>query len=125
MAQNFIMMNGVKIRQPDKGLGYNFETTYSEDTTRLITGGLHSTTLFTVEALSYQATGVTVQEMKQILGIIASGRPFTLHYFSPLHGKWRNDKFYVGQGNLAIGTLKEDSEEYDSLSFNMTGANPI
>lgn len=123
--QQAILMNNIRIKQPDKGLGFDFETTYSEDSTRIITGPIHLTPLFTVESFSYQATGLTAQEMKQILNIIAKGKQFTLHYFSPYYGAWRDDEFYVGNGNLKIGTLEKDQERYDSLTFTMTGVNPI
>ncbi len=123
--QQAILMNNIRIKQPDRGLGFDFETTYSEDSTRLMIGPIHLTPLFTVESFSYQATGLNVQEMKQILRIIAKGAAFTLHYFSPYYGEWRDDKFYVGKGNLKIGTLEVEQEKYDSLTFTMTGVNPI
>lgn len=125
MAQQYITMNGIKICQPDEGLGYDFETTYTEDSTRVMSGVLHATPLFTVEAFSYEASQVTVDEMKTILSIIAKGRTFTLHYFSPYYGAWRNDIFYVGKGSLKIGRLDEQNEIYDNLSFNMIGVNPL
>lgn len=125
MAQELIKINGVAIRQPDEGLGYDFETTYSSDTKRTQNGVLHATAMFTVEALSYTATNVTAAEMKQILGSIAGGKPFTLHYFSPSAGKWRDGRFYVGKGSLSIKRLNASLERYDSLSFQMTGVDPI
>lgn len=125
MAQNYIKINDIKIKQPDEGLGYDFETTYTPDTTRVQSGVLHSTAMFTVESFSYEATWLTVNEMKTILQQVAKGKNFTLHYFSPFYGTWRSDKFYVGKGSLKIGRLNADKEEYDSLSFNMIGVNPI
>lgn len=125
MAQNYISINGTVIKQPDTGLGYSFETTYSESSTRTQDGVLHSTPLFTVEAFSYKATYVTVEEMTTILHEIAKGTNFTLHYFSPYLGTWRDDLFYVGKGSLDIGRLNESGEYYDELSFNMIGVNPI
>ena len=125
MAQEYVTLNNIRIKQPLEGLSYNFETTYTEDTTRVQTGELHATSMFTVEQLGYESKNLTVAEMREILQIIAKGNPFTLHYFSPYYGVWRNDSFYVGQGSLNIGSLKEDGEYYDSLSFNMTGVNPI
>lgn len=123
--QDYIRMNNVKIRQPDEGLGFEFETTYTEDSTRVQSGVGHFTPMFTVESFSYEASGVTVAEMKTILQIVAKGDYFTLHYFSPYYGAWRDDTFYVGKGSLDIGTLRADEELYDSLSFNMIGVNPI
>lgn len=123
--QDYIRMNNEKIRQPDEGLGFEFETTYTEDSTRVQSGVGHFTPMFTVESFSYEAAGVTIAEMKTILQIVAKGKYFTLHYFSPYYGAWRDDTFYVGKGSLAIGTLRADEELYDSLSFNMIGVNPI
>ena len=123
--QEYIKMNGVVILQPDEGLGYDFETTYTEDSTRVQSGVLHASAMFTVESFSYQATDVNLQDMKTILQIVAKGKPFTLHYFSPYYGAWRDDKFYVGKGSLSIGRINQARERYESLSFNMIGVNPI
>lgn len=125
MAQHKITINGQEIWQPDKDLVVNFETTYSEDTTRTQDGVLHATPLFTVEQISYKATNIPVAESRKILQMIALGTPFTLHYYSPWFGTWRSDSFYVGKGNLNVGTLKEGEEYLTGLSFNMTGVNPI
>lgn len=123
--QDYIRMNGIMIRQPDEGLDFSFETTYTEDSTRVQSGEGHFTPMFTVESFSYAATGVSLEEMKTILQIVAKGGNFTLHYFSPYYGAWRDAPFYVGQGSLSIGRLNEDNEQFDSLSFNMIGVNPI
>ena len=123
--QQYISMNNIQIRQPDSALGYAFESTYSDGTTRAISGPLHEEVLFTVEQLSYTASFLSIQEMKQILQIIAKGKRFLLHYFSPYYGAWRDDSFYVGKGSLSIGRLNIDRERFESLSFNMIGVNPI
>lgn len=125
MAQNYITINGVKIKQPDEGLGYSFETTYTSDSTRVQSGAMHATPMFTVESFSYAASYLTIAEMHAILQKVAKGGNFTLHYFSPYYGQWRDDTFYVGKGSLEIGRLTEDGEYFDSLSFNMVGVNPI
>ena len=125
MAQEYIKMNGIVILQPDEGLGYDFETTYTEDSTRSMSGTLYSSAMFTVEAFSYAASWVSVEDMRTILQIVARGRPFTLHYFSPYYGAWRDGRFYVGKGSLSIGRLNAEEERYESLSFNMIGVDPI
>lgn len=125
MAQNYIKINNMLIRQPDEGLGFDFETTYTEDSTRVQSGVLHATPMFTVESFSYSASTLTVAEAKTILQLVAKGKTFTLHYFSPYYGTWRDDKFYVGKGSLEIGRLNESGERIDGLSFNMIGVNPI
>lgn len=124
--QDKIRINGIEIWQPDAGqLAYNFETTYTEDSTRVQSGVIHLTPMFTVESFGYAASNIPIFKMREILVNIARGNPFTLHCFSPFYGAWRDDKFYVGKGSLNIGRLKEEEEVYDSLSFNMIGVNPI
>ena len=125
MAQEYITLNGIIIRQPDEGLGYDFETTYTEDSTRAMNGTLYASAMFTVESFNYTATWLTREEMRTILQVIAKGRPFTLHYMSPYYGTWRDGRFYVGKGSLAVGRWNEAKERYDSLSFNMIGVDPI
>lgn len=123
--QDTIKINGIQIYQPDEGLQSSFETTYSSDSGRVQSGVMHATPLFTVEQFSYSATDVPIDDVKVILQQIIKGNPFTLHYFSPYYGRWRDDAFRVGKGSLSIGSLKEGEEKLTSLSFNMTGDNPI
>lgn len=125
MMQDLIRINGVDIFQPDEGLGYNFETTYTEDSTRLQSGSANFVPMFTVEQLSYQATDIPVSEATEILQMVAKGEAFTLHYYSLYYGGWRDGIFRVGKGSLNIGSLEENNETLSSLSFNMTGDNPI
>lgn len=123
--QDYIKINGVTIRQPDEGLGYDFETTFGEDSKRTQRGKLNSSPMFTVEAFSYSATNLTAAEMKTILQFIGKGSKFTLHYFSPYYGVWRDGLFYVGKGSLSIGRLNQENETFDSLSFNMIGVDAL
>lgn len=125
MAQHRLLLDGKDVRQPDTGLAFDFETTYTEDSGRIQTGVANITPMFTVERFSYVATDLTLQEMSQILQIVARGGFYTMHYLSPFFGRWRDDVFYTGQGSLVIGLWKEDEECYDSLSFNIIGRNPI
>lgn len=125
MAQEYIKMNGTVIAQPDEGLGYDFETTYTEDSTRVQSGTLHASAMFTVESLSYKASFLTAAQVTQILQIVDSGKPFTLRYYSLHYGKWRDGRFYVGKGSLSIGRLNAQEETVDELSFNMIGVEPI
>lgn len=123
--QEKIKINGIEIWQPDENLQNSFETTYTEDSTRLQTGEANFVPMFTVEQFSYTATNIPVAEASLILQQVIKGEPFTLHYYSVYYGCWRDDIFRVGQGQFSIGTLKENEECLESLSFNMTGDNPI
>lgn len=123
--QDKIRINGLDIFQPDEGLQYNFETTYTEDSTRLQNGQANFVGMFTVEQLNYTATDIPTSEASKILQQVIKGEPFTLHYFSLYHNRWRDDVFRVGKGQLSIGSLEEGGEKLSSLSFNMTGDNPL
>lgn len=123
--QDMIKINGIAIYQPDEDLGYNFETTYTDDSTRVQSGAGIFTPMFTVEQLSYSATDIPVDKASEILNHVIRGNKFMLHYFSVYYNTWRDAEFYVGRGQFAIGTLSEDKERLSSLSFNMTGVNPI
>ena len=82
--QEYIKLNGVLIRQPDEGLGYEFETTYTEDTTRTMDGTLYSGAMFTVESFSYEASWLTQEEMSAILQIVAKGVLIIFFQFFPI-----------------------------------------
>lgn len=120
-----VKINGIEIFQPDENMGCSFQTTYSEDSTRVQNGELHLTPMFTVEQLSYSATDIPVDKAAEILQQIIKGQKFMLHYFSLYYNTWRDAEFYVGQGQFNIGSLSEDNMHLDSLSFNMTGVNPL
>lgn len=124
--QDLIRINGVDIFQPDEGLNYNFESTYTEDSTRLQDGNANFVPMFTVEQLAYTATDIPMEEASKILQLVAKGEAFTLHYFSVFYGCWRDGKFRVGKSNsISIGSLEENNEKLSSLSFNMTGDIPL
>ena len=123
--QDRIRINNTDIYQPDRGATYTFETTYTEDSARVQTGQGHFTTLFTVEQIGYSATHVPIREATKIIRMVAKGQNLKLHYYSLYYGRWQDATFYVGQGNMAIGSLEENGEYLDSLSFNMTGVDPI
>lgn len=124
MAQNYMTMNGVKIWQPD-AIKHKTETTYTEDSTRIPTGDAYFTPLFTVEQLGYSAKDIPQSEVTKILQIIAKGEPFQLQYFSMYYGKWRTDTFRVTNNDYDVSSWKEGEERVESLSFNMTGDNPL
>ena len=124
--QDLIKINGVAIFQPDEDLGYAIETTFTEDSTRLQSGSANFVPMFTVEQLSYQATSIPMEEATKILQMVGKGEAFTLHYFSVYYGGWRDGTFRVGKSNtISIGSLEENNEKLSSLSFNMTGDNPL
>ena len=124
--QDLIRINGVDIFQPDEDLAYAIETTFTEDSTRLQSGDANFVPMFTVEQLSYQATSIPMEEATKILQMVGKGEAFTLHYFSVYYGGWRDGTFRVGKSNtISIGSLEENNEKLSSLSFNMTGDEPL
>lgn len=123
--QDMIKINDIEIFQPDEGLQYNFETTYSSDSTRVQSGQARFTPLFTVEQLGYTATDIPVNDARIIIEQIIRGHAFNLHYYSVYYGTWRDAKFRVGKGQFSIGSLVKGEERLTSLSFNMTGEEPL
>lgn len=125
MATEKYKIDGWTIPQPDGGLEFSFETTYASDATRVQSGPLHATPMFTAEAYSYTRGGISVADCAHLLQLIV-GRNFSLHYFSPYYGTWRDGTFYVGKSaSIKIGELDNTTGLYDDVSFQMTGVDPI
>ena len=124
MAQQKYLINGVEIWQPDQDLDWNYETTYTEDSTRTQDGVGHFTEMFTTESFAYQASHVPVAEWTKISQMIV-GQKFDLYAWNPHFGKWMTHRCYVGKGTLNIGTLEEGYESYSSISFNMVDIHPL
>lgn len=117
--------DGVEIAQPDKGLGFNYETTYTEDSGRIQSGTAIVAPMFTVKSYSYSREHPKTTEVAQILGYIASGAKFEMYAFDPITNSWGWDVYYVGQGSMSVGLLTSDGGHYDSFVFNAVGVNPI
>lgn len=124
MAQNKIKMAGKEVWQPDEGLSYAFETTYTSGSTRSTTGQDGFTRMFTVEQVGYNATKVPMAKVYEILQIVAKGEKFGLYYFSPFANQWQTKDFRVGTGDCTIESLKDGSETAD-INIKMTGCDPI
>ncbi len=123
--QERMMMNGIEIWQPDTGLKYSTETTFTEGSVRAMNGIGYFDPLFTVEQLGYVATNVPQPEVTKILQIIDNAKKFNLHYFSMHYGKWKDAVFFVGKGEYDVASWKVGEERVKSLSFNMTGIYPL
>lgn len=116
---------GVEIAQPEQGLGYDYETTYTEDSGRVQSGTAIVAPMFTVKSYSYTRTHPTTAEVAQILSFIAHGGKYEMYAFNPVTGAWGWDVYYTGKGNMSIGYLTADGGHYDSFSFNAVGVIPI
>lgn len=118
--------DGTLIAQPDSGsLGFDYETTYTEDSGRVQSGSAIVAPMFTVKSYSYSRSHPTVAEVAVILGFIAKGGKFQMYAFNPLTTTWGWDTYYVGKGSMAIGYLDAAAGVYDSFAFNAVGVNPI
>ena len=124
MAQQTIKINGKTIHQPDS-FKFSFATTSTEGSERLMSGEMYNEPMFTVESYAYEGSDISVSEMSRLLQMIVNQRKVQLYYFSVYYGRWREAPFYVTQGSVDIGTLKEGEEKYKSLSFNIIGVNPL
>ena len=115
------------IKQPDS-VAPNWETTYTEDSGRVMSGIAELDPMFTVESYSIEWSWLTPEEASAILTRIiptASTPHFKLHYFNWVKGRWMDGEFYVGKGSLDVATLKDDYEHLDKISCNVIGVNPI
>lgn len=120
-------INGANIKQPSK-VAPNWETTYTEDSGRVMTGKAELDPMFTVESYSLEWDWLTPAEASQILQLLipTAGAPtFTMHYFNWRKGMWDNGTFYVGKGSLDVATLEQDYEHLEKISCNVIGVNPI
>lgn len=117
--------SGTEILQPESGLGFSFETTYTEDSGRIQTGEAIVAPMFTVCSYAYSRTRPPVEAVATILSYIARGGKFEMYVFDPLTAAWRWRAFYVGKGDMSIGYLTPDGGHYDSFSFNAVGVMPI
>lgn len=123
--QQKYLINGVEIWQPDKDLEWNYEKTYTEDSTRVISGVGHFTKLFTTQSFAYKATHVPVAEWTKISQMVITEELFDLYTWSPHFGRWMTHRCYVGKGSLVIGSLENGYESYSSISFNMVDNFPL
>ncbi len=117
--------DGVEIAQPEQGMGFNYETTYTEDSGRVQSGKAIVTPIFTVKSYTYTRAHPTVAEVAQILTYIIGGGKYEMYAFDPKTGTWGWDVYYTGRGDMSIGYLCPDGGHYDSFSFNAVGVNPI
>lgn len=124
MSQQKYKINNIIIWQPDKDLGWSYETTYTPDSTTTQDGVGHFTEMFTKESFSYSATHVPVAEWTKISRMIV-GKKFDLYAWNPHFGKWMTMRCYVGKGTLNIGNLEDGNESYSSISFNMVDLIPL
>lgn len=104
-----------------------WETTYTEDSGRSMSGKGYIDPMFTAEAYSYGIENISKEDAKEILQIIVprpSKPTFELYYYSWFYGEWRTGKFYVGKGSMKCITLEEDKERCD-ISCSMIGVEPL
>ena len=89
MAQDYLKINNVIIATPDEGLGYDFETTYSEDTGRVQNGVLHLTPLFTVESFPIHCLMCRLKKSRKSLSLLRRGKSstFIIILCSTAHGE--------------------------------------
>lgn len=117
--------DGVEIAQPERGMGYSYESTYTEDSGRVQSGTAIVAPMFTVKSYSYSRTHPTVAQVAQILSFIVGGGKYEMYAFNPKTGTWGWDVYYTGKGDMSIGYLTPDGGHYDSFSFNAVGVKPI
>lgn len=124
MAQQKIKINNTEIWQPDTGLTWDYETTYTPDSSRSQDGMGHFTEMFTTESFGYKASDVPIAEWSKISKMII-GKTFDLYCFNPHFGKWMTHRCKVGKNSLSIKTLEENYETHESITFNIMDLKPL
>lgn len=125
--QNRISIDGWNDAQPSD-YNYSLETTSTEDSGRVMSGVQYDTPMFTVEAIDVVYRNLSIANASALLKKIVKkpGKPyFTLHYFSPYYGTWRNAEFGVSQGSLKIASLEEGDENVSEISCRFVGRRPL
>lgn len=123
--QDYIMINGIRIKQPDED-GYTAElaTTSTDDSDRDMSLVMHNTPIGTVVGYNLKWTDLTPDEAAQILQQVMNKSSFTVHYMDIITGQWKDGEFYASNFNAPAGSLKTGEECWDELSFNIRGIHP-
>lgn len=123
--QDYIMINGIKIKQPDEdGYSVSLATTSTEDSDRDMGLVMHNTPIGTVEGYDLKWTDLTLSEAAEILQQVVNKSSFTVHYLDILTGTWRDGEFYASNFNAPAKILLDGKERWDELSFGIRGINP-
>jgi hypothetical protein len=125
--QDRIKIDGWDAAQPSE-YKYSVETTSTEDSGRVMSGTQYDTPMFTVEAFDVVYKNLSAKTCSELLKRIVKkpGKPyFTLHYFSPYYGVWRNAQFGVSQGTLNIQSLEKGDENVSEVSCRFVGRYPL
>lgn len=123
--QDYIMINGIKIKQPDEdGYEASLATTSTDDSDRDMSLVMHNTPIGTVEGYDLTWTDLSLQEAAEILQQVVNKSNFTVHYLDILTGVWKDGEFYASNFNAPARTLKDGKERWDKLSFGIRGINP-
>ena len=125
--QNRIKIDGWGDAQPSD-YNYSLETTSTPDSGRVMSGTGYDTPMFTVEAIDVVYRNLSISKCSDLLKKIVKkpGKPyFSLHYFSPYYGVWRDAEFGVSQGTLKINSLKEGDENVSEVSCRFVGRYPL
>lgn len=125
--QNRIGIDGWDAAQPSD-YSYSLETTSTEDSGRVMSGTQYDTPMFTVEAIDVVYRNLSTDVCSALLKKIVKkpGKPyFSLHYFSPYYGAWRDAQFGVSQGSLKIRSLEEGDENVSEVSCRLVGRYPL
>lgn len=125
--QHRITIDGWNDAQPSD-YSYLIETTSTADSGRVMVGVQYDTPMFTVEAIDVVYRNLSIANTSALLKRIVKkpGKPyFSLHYFSPYYGAWRDAEFGVSQGTLKIKSLEEGDENVSEVSCRFVGRYPL
>lgn len=125
MAQQRYRFNGYEpIRQPTS-VEFSYAVTSTADSGNNQYGVMKNVVMFTKEAYKITFERLKSDEVSEIMQRVLGRGSIEFYYYSPHYGRWRTDQFYVANLNGQIATVKEGKEGSKSLSFQITGINPI
>ena len=126
MAQEYLKINGVRVKPPDQdGYGVQLATTSTSDSDRTQDLVMHNTPIGTVESYSLKWSGLTLAEASQSLKQVLNRPKFQVHYLDVYAGYWRDGWFYASNFDITPVDLSEGGERIDSLSFDIVGVEPV
>ena len=125
MAQNKYSFGGyTPDRQPIK-VTPKFAVTSTEESGRVQTGQMLNTPMFTVASYQIEFGKMTGEDLGKLLAKIVGKSSFTFHHFDVFNNQWADAQFYAANIDCSNVYIKDGKETVDSLSFQVTGINPV
>lgn len=124
MAQNYITIDDVIIKQPEK-YSVSIATTSTEDSGRNQYLKMLNTPMGSIDGYQLQWGRLTTSELSTILQLVIDKSKFKVHYLDACSGSWKDGYFYAANYTAPAIRLTENSELWENLSFQISAIDPI